>query len=187
MVATAAVFEAFLQFLRFPLDNPDFLPSMMPLVIGLFVIEIYFARWHDEELGWNSAVSNSTLIITTALTLIYQLNLAPDPTGSRTVVAYGILLLGLVYLALNFYHLWPARVAFNVSSSFMVYTLVYLAIVVVQEGIPLTEATFAGAVLAFLTIYVFFKAVKDIHRALGSAPRRRQPRRRRRRRTHREP
>lgn len=187
MVATAVVFDAYIQFLGFPLNNPDFLPTVLPLLIGLFVIEVYFARWDDEELGWNSAVSNSTLIITTALTLIYRLNIAPDPTGSRTVVAYGILLLGLGYLVLNFYHLWPARVAFNVSSSFPVYTLVYLAIVVVHAGIPLTEATLTGAVLAFLTIYVFFKTVKKIHRGLSSTPRRRQPRRRRRRRIHREP
>lgn len=185
MVTTAAVFEAYRQFLLFPLNNPDFLPSLMPLLIGLFVIEVYFARWHDEELGWNSAVSNSTLIITTALTLIYRLNITPRPSTPRAAVAYGILLLGLLYLVLNFYHLWPARVAFNVSSSFMVYTLVYLAIVVVQAGIPLTEATFMGAVLAFLTIYVFFKAVKNVHRRLHSTPQRRQPRSRRRRRIRR--
>lgn len=186
MVPTAAVFDAYLQFLLFPLNNPGFLPTLMPLAIGLFVIEVYFARWHDEELGWNSAVSNSTLIITTALTLIYRLDITPDPLGPRTAVAYGILVLGLIYLVLNFYHLWPARVAFNVSSSFMVYTLVYLAIVVVHLGIPLTEAAFGGAVLAFGTIYVFFKALKDVHRSLGSTPKQRKPRRRRRRRVHRE-
>ncbi len=155
------VMERFTAILAFPVENPEFIPTLIPIFLGLVVIELYFGRYAFEDLGWNSAVSNSVLLITTALSLILQLDLISiPPSGPRAVVAYGVLALGLVILLLNFYHVWPAEIAFNVSSGFTAYTTVYITIAAVYEGLPVGRNTVAAGVMVFALFYVTFKLVK---------------------------
>lgn len=146
----------------FPYNQPDFLPSLIPIFLGLVVIELYFGKYEFERLGWNSAVSNAALLLATALTLITRLNLIGAPSGPRYVVAYGVLGLGLLILLLNFYHVWPAGIAFSVSSGFVVYTLVYISIASVYERLPLDSNTVAASALLFAAFYVFFTGLKKI-------------------------
>lgn len=167
MVLTALAVDRYLAILAFPATNPDFIPTLTPILLGLLVIELYFGKYTFEELGWNSAVSNSVLLITTGLTLILRLNLLGlPPAGARAAVAYGVLGLGFVILLLNFYHVWPAEIAFNVSSGFVAYTLVYIAIAAVHEGMPVDDATLTAGALVFGTFYVFFKALKRLPRTV---------------------
>lgn len=164
MVTWPVVLERYTTIMTFPAAQPDFIPSLLPIFLGLFVIEIYFGRYSYEELGWNSAVSNSVSIIATALTLILQLDLLGVAFGPRTVVAYGILAVGVLIFLLNFYHVWPPEIAFNLSSAFVSSTLVYLAIAIVYTGLRPTGDTLAAGGLVFATLWVFFKVVKGMQR-----------------------
>ncbi|MDY6769585.1 MAG: hypothetical protein SVU88_01295 [Candidatus Nanohaloarchaea archaeon] len=165
-IAAATVLARFQALLLFPAEHPDFLPSLIPIFLGLVVIELYFGRYEREPLGWNSAVSNAVLLIATALTLIIRLNLLQAASGPRYIVAYSILVLGTVILLLNFYHVWPASIAFSVSSGFVVYTLVYIAIAWVYEELPLDADTTAAAVLVFTGFWVFFTALQHLERSV---------------------
>lgn len=158
------VLQRFYDLVFFPAAHPQFIPSLIPIFLGLVVIEIYFGKYEAEQLGWNSAVSNAVLLLATALTLIARLNLIGVPSGPRYIVAYGIFVLGAVILLLNFYHVWPASIAFSVSSGFVVYTLVYIAIAAVYEQLPLDINTAAAAVLVFLAFYLFFTTLKHMER-----------------------
>ncbi len=160
------VLRRFYAIFLFPAYNPDLIPSVIPIFLGLIVIEIYFGKYQSESLGWNSAVSNAVLLLATALTLIIRLNLIGVPSGPRYIVAYGILVLGTVILVLNFYHLWPAVIAFSVSSGFAVYTLVYISIAIVYEHLPLDRHTAAAAVIVFILFYIFFGIIKRVEQAV---------------------
>ncbi|MDY6776799.1 MAG: hypothetical protein SVQ76_01695 [Candidatus Nanohaloarchaea archaeon] len=157
-------FDTYLSILRFPAEHPEFIPSLIPIFLGLVVIELYFGRYEFEELGWNSAVSNSVLIIATSLTLIVRLNLLGAPAGPRYGVAYGILLLGAFILVMNFFHVWPPKVAFNVSSGFVTYVLVYLSIALVYEGVPPTLNTVAASAMVFASSYLLFRSLKSLEK-----------------------
>lgn len=159
-VVVQDVVARYIEILQFPANNPEYIPSLIPLFVGLVVLEVYFGRYEYENLGWNSAVSNSTLLLTTGLTLIYRLNLLEISQRPQFIVAYGILALGGVILLLNFYHLWPEFIAFNVSSSFVTYTSVYLAIAIVYEGMPLGYNTVAAAGGVLLTLFIVFRVLK---------------------------
>ncbi|MFB6077283.1 MAG: hypothetical protein ABEK12_04095 [Candidatus Nanohaloarchaea archaeon] len=159
----STVLDRFLTLILFPAANPEFIPTLIPIGLGLVTIELYFGKYAFEDLGWNSAVSNSVLIIATATTLIVRLNLLDlPPAGPRALVAYGILVLGLAILLLNFYHVWPPEIAFNVSSGFVAYTTVYLAIVTVYTGIPIDGSTAAAWGIFALGLYVLFKLLKRL-------------------------
>ena len=52
-----------------PFNFPDMIWVAAPLLISLIMIELYFGRYSSEELGWNSAISNSLVLIFVALDL----------------------------------------------------------------------------------------------------------------------
>lgn len=161
-LGTQAVLEKYLQILEFPSTHPDFIPSLIPIFVGLVVLELYFGRYKYEHLGWNSAVSNSTLLITTGLSLIFKLNLMPHTPKSQTIVAWGILGVGTIIMLLNFYHVWPEELAFNVSSSFFSYTMVYITIAVVYTGMEPASTTFVAAGGVLLTFFLLFTGIKHM-------------------------
>lgn len=162
MATPGTVTARYLDILTFPLDHPEFVPSLIPLFLGLFIMQLYFGRYRYEELGWNSAVSNAVLLITTGISLVLQLGLQPFASGPRSVVAYGIVVTGLIILLLNFYHIWPAEIAFNVSSAFTSYTLAYLAIAIAYKGLPLTDDTLTAAAAFFITLNLFTRGLKRL-------------------------
>ncbi len=156
------IVDQYVQILTFPAAYPEFLPSIIPIFVGLVVLELYFDRYENETLGWNSAVSNATLIITTGLTLIVQHGILHPLSGSRAVVAYSVLAVGTLILLLNFYHRWPAELAFNVSSAFISYTIVYITIAVVYAGIPVSGHTLLAAGIVLVTVHVLFTSINHI-------------------------
>lgn len=159
-IAWGMVWERVIAIFRFPFDQPEYIPAVIPIFVGLIVMETYFGRYKYEDLGWNSAVSNSALLLTTGLTLIYRLELAPHPTSHRAVVAYSILALGSIIMLLNFYHSWPEEIAFNISSSFLTYTGAYIAIATVYSGLPATRPTTVAIAVVILAFYLFFTLLK---------------------------
>ncbi|MCJ7429449.1 MAG: hypothetical protein MUP66_03600, partial [Candidatus Nanohaloarchaeota archaeon QJJ-5] len=54
-----------LDIVFFPFEYPDLLPSLTPIIVGMLVLELYFGRYTHEELGWNTAVGNATMLVTT--------------------------------------------------------------------------------------------------------------------------
>lgn len=162
------VVAAYRQILSFPLDYPEFIPSLIPIFVGLVVLELYFGRYEDEHLGWNSAVSNATLIITTGLTLIFKLDLLHPLSGPRATVAYGVLALGTAILLLNFYHRWPAELAFSLSSSRLSYTVVYITIAVVYTGMPPTSSTVLAAAGVLATFFTVFSGVRQLEHSVSA-------------------
>jgi hypothetical protein len=176
--------DRYFTIVLFPANNPEFIPSVVPLIAGLIVVAFYYGRYRDEELGWGAAVSNTLIMATTGIVLLYEI--APDAvtwqylqenllailgflTGAgleasgaqpRFMVAFGIILLSLVIVTLNYYHLWPKHLAFFISSGFTVYTLTYLTIAIVYEQIPLDRSTaFAGITIIFSS-FLFVRTLK---------------------------
>ncbi|MDY6778301.1 MAG: hypothetical protein SVU32_06535, partial [Candidatus Nanohaloarchaea archaeon] len=78
-------------------------PSIIPLVVGLLVIELYFGKYDLAHHDWDDAVANTTMVITSALTLIHDLKLWKTPFQGASRVAFGILGGGAVILFLNFF------------------------------------------------------------------------------------
>jgi len=162
MVVYDTIIERFMEILLFPYSHQDLLPSLIPVIVGLFVLEFYFGRYKREELGWNTAVGNATMLVTTALTLIYQLELYLAPTSNEALVALFILGFGGLMLTLNFYHVWPKIVAFNISSAFTVYALVYVTMALTYGDVPINTNTLAAAGLFFFALAMFFRTIQSM-------------------------
>ncbi|MFB6174569.1 MAG: hypothetical protein ABEJ87_01165 [Candidatus Nanohalobium sp.] len=147
------------QIVTAPLSHPDMIPTLLPLILGGVVLELYFGKYTEENLGWNSSVSNSVIWISTGITLILTANLT---TIWGKGVSYFLIGLGLFTGYMNFFHKWNPTVAFIASSSGVVYSIAYVSVVMIKSGMPLNQTTIQSAALALIGIGICFHLIKFI-------------------------
>jgi hypothetical protein len=144
-------------FARVPLDNQQMLPTLLPLIAGAVVMELYFGKHKQESLGWNTSVGNAAIWMTTGISLLLTETGLSQPELQAT---YALIAVGAFVTFMDFFHLWPSSVAFIVSSSAMVYTLAYTLVVVVKSSMVVNQTTLKAAALFFIGINLAFKIIQ---------------------------
>ena len=175
-----------------PFRYQDMLWIIFPLLITFIVLEFYFDRHGDEELGWAAAVGNSLILFIVAIDLLRHSFPGETPFGvlmevGRSVFGDGTLPLepqvlilivflggaGIAITLINYYHLLPKMIAFEMSGHPPVNFLAYFAIVIVYSAhtpheLPLDLATLvAGALLYVALLVMFFFLRKWLQRLTG--------------------
>lgn len=159
MLQPATVQSRLVDIALAPVRQPELLPSVLPLVLGAVVIELYFGKHENESLGWNTSVGNAVLWIATGANLLLT---GVIDTATERYAAYFLLAVGGFIGYMNFYHKWSPSLAFRASSAEVVYPLAYVTVVVVKTGLPVdmtvlkaSAAFIAGTVLVFKAVRMF--------------------------------
>lgn len=171
-----------------PFRHQEMLWIIFHLALTLFVLEFYFDRHGDEELGWAAAVANSLVLFIVAVDLIKHAFHNATPWEVLRVVALAIFTeqtlplepqvlilvifvgaLGVAITLINYYHLLPRKLAFEMSGHPPVNFLAYLAIVIVytsgtSDAIPLDIPTLAAAALLYVLLLLAFFYVRKAWR-----------------------
>ncbi|MBU1199495.1 MAG: hypothetical protein KKF46_02455 [Nanoarchaeota archaeon] len=151
----------FAQLIGGAFENPKMLWIAMPLIITLIVVELYFKKYKDEEIGWNTALTNALVLFFVALNLFqvvftyYQGTFWNRLFSTGFFISLIILIMGVVLFLADFFHKIPKKVAFLISSHLFINTTAYVAIVIVYNGIPLDLAT----IVAWIILVVLLKAI----------------------------
>ncbi len=172
------VFIRLWQLITAPFLHGEMLWIIFPLFFTLIVMEFYYDKNDEEELGWGAAVVNSLLLIIVTIDLIKvafhgatpwevlkEVILAVFTDATLSIPPQVILLiiflgvLGITVTLINYFHLLPRMIAFEVSSHPPMNFLAYFAIVIVYTAgteyeIPFDLATLVAAVLLFVLILV---------------------------------
>ncbi len=157
---------------------------ILPLLATFAATETYFFRNVDEELGWNTAVVNSLVLIYVAIDLarmsfdhaspyaVMKLFWAAlktgDHLGTFTIVIF-IALLGIALTVISFFHLLPKALAYKLASHVPTTFIAYTAIVLVYSDkngntIPLDFTTvLAVTIITTIVLFIMF----TIQRAPG--------------------
>ncbi len=167
-----------------PFRHGEMLWIVLPLVFSLIVMEFYFERHWDEELGWAAAVANSLILIFVAIDLIKtafgvvtpwhfvrMVLLAALGEGSLPVTPQVLILilfvgfLGVTFTLVNYLHLLPKKVAFTMSGHPPINYLAYFGIAIVYSHetthpLPFDLATFVAGGLLFILLLVLVFVVK---------------------------
>lgn len=152
-----AVQQRLIDIATAPLNNPDIAPSVLPLVVGGLLIELYFGKHEDEELGWNTSVANAGLWFTTGLGILATKQLSTN----ETYAVFSLMAAGAFIGYMNFFHKWNKTTAFRLSSAGIIYTAAYIITVVTGTQIPVNRSTaYASVILAVATI-IGLKAMKS--------------------------
>lgn len=166
--AIRLIIDRSLEIIRQPAMNGEMLWILLPLLVALFLIEIYFGRYSKEELGWNSAVGNSLVLFFVGLDLasyLYSKNLligftaVPvaliDVASQKTFIAFIIILESVFLIILNFFHLLSKRFAFGISSGLIMNYIGVISIILVYSDLPLDLLTLSAILLIFIALVLF--------------------------------
>lgn len=144
-----------------PLKTPEMLWMLIPIIVTIILMEFYFGRYKEEELGWNTAFGNSLVLGFVGIDLFRH---TYEPLGisiqqalllgdSKILISIAILLFALLLVLLDFFHFLSKKIAYVISSSSFLHILALLGIVIVYSGnIPLDWTTFFACLLLFIFI-----------------------------------
>jgi hypothetical protein len=147
-----------------PVQQSSIVPTVLPLILGGLIVELYLGKYKSEELGWNTAVGNAVVWFATGVSLLATESLE----GLEVQATFFLIFLGLFVGFMDFFHVWPARIAFLVSSSGLVYTIAYTIVVMIKTSIEVSTATLLGAGVFIAAIQAAFLFVKFIEQPRDS-------------------
>ena len=154
----AEIFLRFTEFFVAPIRDPLMFWELGPQLLALFITELYFNRYRSERLGWNSAMSNSLVLIFVGSNLLHFLFLEEviNFAEARTLVPLGLIFLGLLLFFMNYFHRWPDYIAFGLSSALVIHTFALASIVIVHLGLYFDWYSIFAMILLLLCFFVFF-------------------------------
>jgi hypothetical protein len=153
-----------------PWTSPETLWLVLPLVLILLLIHLYFGRHRTEELGWNSAFGNSISLLWVCVILFRFLfseykwaAVFFESKPMKSLIIIGVLTLWvLLLLAFNFFHVMPKRLAFVLSSSDSLYILAYIIISVIIGDFALNMKTLIAAIILFIIMLAALQLIKHL-------------------------
>jgi hypothetical protein len=176
-----------------PFRHAEMLWIILPLFFTLFVMEFYYDRHDDEEMGWGAALANSLVLIFVTIDLIKRSFADATPWSVLRTITLSVFTdaqlplepqvlililfvgaLGLAITAINYFHLLPRKLAFILSHHASSNYLAYFAIAIVYSTatpnpIPFDlAALIAGAILFILLLLLVFGIKKLFRRITGT-------------------
>ncbi len=173
----ALIFEESKNLASEPLKSPNMLWTLIPLIVGMFILEIYFGHYKREKLGWSSAVGNSLMLFFVGMNLFSYLfssgfsiilqksNLTligPQIVIVKYFIAGFIVFEAALLFVLNFFHLAPKKFAFGISSGLFVNFLACMGIILVYGNLSLNWTIIPGILLLFFGLLVFLALLEFI-------------------------
>ncbi|MBR9700918.1 hypothetical protein GOV11_03575, partial [Candidatus Woesearchaeota archaeon] len=178
------VTERIMTLILAPFRYSDMLWIIFPLALTLIVLEFYFDRHGDEELGWAAAVANSLILFIVSMDLLRhsfpgltpwevfkeigaavftKSTLPLEPQVLMLILFLGAL--GLFITLSNYYHLLPKKLAFEVSGHPPINFLAYFAIAIVyttgtEYEIPLDTPTLAAGIILYILMLLAVFIIK---------------------------
>jgi len=152
-----------------PNNVKDMIWILAPIIITLLLMEFYFSRYSDEELGWNTAFGNSLVLVFVAIDLtrrLYETTFFQIDTKAAIILA--IVLEGIMLTFINFFHLLPKQLAFKISYKLPINFTAIIAVILVYTNIPIDIITgiaffilLIGIVLLSGVVHVLMPKVRE--------------------------
>jgi hypothetical protein len=158
---------------------PFFYPQMIwisiPLLITMFLKEIYFAKHIEERFNWGMAFANSIVLFFVSLDLIRYLYTGYSWPGIiaflsttfiKSIVAFSIAFFGGYLMFVDFHHKGNERFALILSSTLPANLIAYFGIICIYTDILFPASiknyliTLGSFILVFFTIYLIFYIIK---------------------------
>ncbi len=154
----ATVFMRLGELLTAPFNEPVMMWEIAPLLLTLIISELYFGRYRDEQLGWNSSVSNSLILIFVGSNLLHFLFLEDliDFSSARSIIPIVLIGLGILLFIMNYFHKWPWFLAFGISRSLIINILALVGIIVVHMDLALDVYTLLATIMFLIAAAIVF-------------------------------
>ena len=166
-----SIFPRFLEMVFVTIQKKETLEILIPLMITLFLVQLYFGRNKDEQIGWNTAYANCIVLL---FVIAHLGTYVYEKYGSGALYMFGstayyktlfVLILGLVALSLMFidyFHSIDERFSFLMSSSIFINVISFIGVVLVYSDITFDWTTVFASLFIFLIVIVLFKILRSL-------------------------
>lgn len=158
-----------------PLRNQDMLWTAVPLLIATLFITLYFGRNRREELGWNTAFSNTMVFLFVAINIIRAMYNYGGSWGSvisnKLYLLLSLALAGtsVLLMFVTYFHLLPKRLAFFIFSAPPINVSVYVVMTMVYANVPPDYLTALAGFVFLIIIILLGKMLQFLIRLVGLA------------------
>lgn len=142
-----------------PFKTPEMLWMLIPIIVSLVMIEFYFGRYKEEELGWNTAFGNA-LVMTFVSIDLFRHNYEPDSmtvlsalqsNDPKILIAMVLFGFAVLLVLIDYFHFLPKKIAYAISSGPFIQMIALLGIIIVySDNIPLGWTTLLACIILFL-------------------------------------
>lgn len=167
------VISEFLLLLQGPVLVPTMLWTIAPLVAVTLAMTLYFGKYPNEKLGWNTVLGNSIVLVFVALDLLRTIHSYSSSFGAFLLHPGKILLILLlvcesfVFSYAAFKHKLP-KIMFFFASAPSINSQAYILTTIVYLRTRPSLDTILAAVLFFVVLLAFLRLVQEIqHFSLG--------------------
>lgn len=158
------VWDRIVNLIEAPVLNKEMLWIVIPILVALVLMQLYFGRNKDEAIGWNTAFGNAIVLLFTGFNLLHYLyrtygaEYTDISVSIKVLIGFILIIEGVVLMFFDFFHFLPAKVAFFFGSSITNGVTAYTAIVLVySQHIPIDIATILAAIVIFAVLLFFFR------------------------------
>lgn len=168
------VWQEFGLLLKAPHYEPEMWWIIIPLFVTFLVMTFYFGVYTREELGWNTALGNTIVLLFVSLDLLRHVYHYTIPASLHNFVNYPvsfiiifiIILEALFLFRTAFTHAIPKKVMFFLASPLPVNLQAYVVIAIVYTRYVPSWYTLAAAVLLFVFLFAASKILQIVQSAL---------------------
>ena len=164
------ILDRLVELLKAPAVNLEMGWIVAPLVLTLILMTFYFGKYSEEELGWNTAIGNSIVLLFVAIDLLRYLFHLTEP-GSilnyqvewvKALISLGVATEGITLLLSSFFKALPKHFTFFICSPLPVNLQAYVAIAIVYTDIPFDWATLVSAIVLFFILLIALTLIKKL-------------------------
>jgi len=156
------------SFFSSPFKNQNMVWVIIPLVFVLIVMEVYWAYYKSEEIGWDTITGNSLVLIFISMDLFRFLSnngfleFTRFGTYESSLSTFVLLMFlsGIGLFVLDFFRLWPKFIAYKITSAFSINLLAYILVIIVYMQIPLNMSTLIAGAIFFFGINTIFWLIR---------------------------
>ena len=153
-----SVFEYLVGFFKAPLNYPEAIPELIPLILGVLVLEVYFEKANADRRERADPIGNALLWLSTGLALLLEYG----AEGKEYYVVYFLIFIGLGTLLMEFMEKWRQKVKFFHSFVTPIYSVAYLSVILVATPLSVNQNSIKAALIFMAIDNVFFYFWKKV-------------------------
>jgi len=150
-----------------PSQHSEMIWIVLPLLIVIFSMTFYFSKYKEEELGWNTALGNSLILIFVSIDLFRTIFNITSPGNIQnfgiysiaTFIVFLLFLEGVLLLLVNFTHLLPKKIAYFLSSPLSVNLTAYVLICLIYSKMQINIISIISTIIFFILLLLVFLTI----------------------------
>jgi len=159
------LFHTLVNFLYAPIIFPRMLWILIPAILSILLMEIYFWRYPRLNIEYHKSMENTIFLLFISFDLLRYLVMDTTYNPLKIYLSIAFIAFSIIIALLDFYHKLPVALLSRLSSKFIIAFVSYLVVVLIYSDM-LDAISAIGLVYILISIFIFFLLIVLVRRIL---------------------